>query len=289
MLAPFSFMSGQYIPLSVVTTSSPQTVTIQEWNCTEATLIVWGDGQTTSHPANTGTTVTHQYATAGSYVVRFICNPLSVREIDFRTTALRPNTAYLRQCKNLTYLRLEDGQIVFDSAHIAAMPLIYLSLSSFPNGSTVAFDSAHISEMALTILVLTSLGAESTMAFDSAHIATMALTYLYLANLSAGGTWTIAANDFDGFSAATSVYMLNNRFSQAQVDAILQGLYAGLATRTVANGTVSLGGNNLAPSGLLQAPPDCEAELTGKECAYELTHDSCSITTKEWLTVSITA
>ena len=276
------------IRLDVVTTASPQTVTIQEWNCTEATLISWGDGQTTIHAAANGGTVSHQYAAAGSYTIRLIVNPLAVRRIDFRTTALLPDSAYFQRCTGVTYFRwLSVGISKFDSAHISAMALTYLSIYNPLAGSIVAFDSAHIAGKALSHLYLSNFPASSVVIFDSTHIAAMPLIYVYFSNFPAESEITVAANDFAGFPAATTVALYDSLLSQAQVDAILQGLYAGLATRTAANGTINLGGNNLAPSGLLQAmcPP-----VDGKEYAYELVNDSCGINpTKKWATVTITA
>jgi len=73
---------------------------------------------------------------------------------------------------------------------------------------------------------------------------------------------------------------------QAQVDAILQGLYAGLPTRVSTGGAISIAGNNQAPSGIYQAmcPP-----TTGKEWAYELINDSCVVNpTKKWTTITVT-
>jgi len=81
--------------------------------------------------------------------------------------------------------------------------------------------------------------------------------------------------------------MSDNSLTQAKVDAILQGLWGAFATRTVAGGTINVGGNNAAPGGAYQAanPP-----ATGKEYAYELLNDSQNINpTKKWATVTFTA
>ena len=351
--------------LGAVTTAPGQSVTIQEWNATAATIIDWGDGQTTNHPALTGTTVSHVYSVAGSYIIQLKVNPLAVRRIDLRDVALRPNTAYLRYCTGITFFKLQDCLTIFDSAHLSGMALTSFTLSDLPAGSTVNFDSfhlsgmvltyflldslpagstvnfdsshlsgmaltyfllynlpvgstvnfdsshlsamsltffylsdlsagstvnfdsSHLSAMSLTFFLLNSLPAGSTINFDSTHLSAMALTFFYLSNLPAGSTIAVAAADFDGWPAVETCNVNNNLLTQVQVDAILQGLYAGLATRTATGGTISVGDNNAAPSGLLQAmcPP-----TTGKERAYELVNDSCGVNpTKKWATVTITA
>jgi len=114
----------------------------------------------------------------------------------------------------------------------------------------------------------------------------MALTYLYLSNFPAESTITIAAADFDGWPNLPNLTFTNCGLLTAQVNAILQGLYAGLSTRVSNGGTISLAGNNQAPSGVYQAmcPP-----TTGKEWAYELINDACAVNpTKKWTTITVT-
>ena len=222
--------------VGAVTTAPNQTVTIQQWNCTESTLIDWGDGNTTTHSASNADIVSHVYVAAGSYVIRLIVNPLAVRKIYFRNSALRPNSVDFLRCTGVTYFYwINVGITTFDSTHITAMPLTYLGLYNLPAGSSV----------------------------------------------------TVAAADFDGWPVLLNITFSNCLLLQAQVDAILHGLYTGLATRTAVGGTITVGNNNAAPSGILQAqcPP-----ITGKEYAYELANDSCGINpTKKWATVTITA
>ena len=109
-------LKSNFPKCGVLTTTSPQTVTVQKWKCIEPTVIVWGDGSTTNHAASNGGTVSHDYATAGNYVITFRVNPTAVREIDFRTAALQPNTAWLRRCTGVTHLLLQEGLITLDSA-----------------------------------------------------------------------------------------------------------------------------------------------------------------------------
>ena len=96
----------------------------------------------------------------------------------------------------------------------------------------------------------------------------------------------IAAADFDGWPDLPNLTFTNCGLLTAQIDAILQGLYAGLSTRVSNGGTISLAGNNEAPSGVYQAmcPP-----TTGNEWAYELINDSCAVNpTKKWTTITVT-
>jgi hypothetical protein len=75
------------------------------------------------------------------------------------------------------------------------------------------------------------------------------------------------------------------QLSQAQVDAVLLGIYDAFPNRTSSNGTLNISTTNAAPSGTLQAacPP-----TTGKEAAYELVNDSCGVSGKHYAAVTIT-
>ena len=246
---------------TATTTGAAQTVTLNEWNCVLPTTIFWGDGASTVHPANQdGVSVAHEYAAAGTYTIKLAVAPSAVREIDFRDAKLTLNSVNFRKCTGVTYLRLNSlAGGVLSSGDLASMPLTYLHLYNLPGMSGV---------------------------FNSADLAGMPLTYLTLSNLP-GHTHTIAAADFEGFTNLGSCYYHNNSLTQAQVDAILAGLYTAFASRTVAGGTLNVGGTNAAPSGTYQAqcPP-----TTGKERAYELLNDSCEVNpTKKWATVTFTA
>ena len=229
------FNRGANFPrLGAVTTAPNQAVVIQEWNATAPTTINWGDGSTTVVPANTGTTISHTYAAAGTYTILLGVSPLAVTRMDFRHVALRIYSVWLKVCVNTTYFRCSDA----------------------PQG-----------------------------VINSADMAAWRPTYWYCYSLPAGMLpLTVAAADFSAWTTTTNLSIQGNSLTQAQVDAVLQGLYASFATRTVANGTINVAGNNAAPSGTYQAhcPP-----VAGKEWAYELTHDSCNVNpTKKWLTVT---
>lgn len=100
-------------------------------------------------------------------------------------------------------------------------------------------------------------------------------------------TITITASGFAGWVSTTNFQMQNNSLSQAQVNQILADFWAGFATRTATGGTLNIGTNNAAPSGVYQAanPP-----TTGLEFRYELLNDSQNVnTTKKWATVTVAA
>ena len=120
---------------------------------------------------------------------------------------------------------------------------------------------------------------------NSADIAGMALTSLYLDMQSA--TAIVARADWSGVvvRAVPSPTILLG-LSQAQVDAVLLGIYDAAPNRTASAGTLNVAGSNAAPSGTLQAacPP-----TTGREAAYELVNDSCGVIPagKEYAAVTI--
>jgi len=303
----------RYVPrLGAVTTAANQTVVIQEWNATAPTTINWGDGSTKVVPANTGTTISHTYAVAGTYTIRLSVSPLAVTRMDFRDVGLQVYSAWLKQCVNTIYFRCSTGpQGVINSADMSAWRPITWDCFILPAGFTGVINSADMSAWRPTTWLCFSLPAGFTGTINSADMSAWRPTYWYCFNLPTGFTgtinsadmsawrptdWqccslpavmrplTVAAADFSAWTTMTNFYIKDNSLSQAQVDAVLQGMYAAFATRTVANGTILAAGNNAAPSGTYQA--DCPP-VSGKEWAYELTHDSCSVNpTHKWLTVT---
>ena len=356
-----------YPRLGAVTTVPNQTVTIQEWNATALTVIDWGDGQTTNHPALTGTAVSHIYAVAGTYTIQLQVNPLAVTRMDFRGVGLRVYSAYLRRCVNTVYFRCDTGPLgilnsvdmvdwrpaywlcfnlpagftgVLNSADMVDWRPTTWYCYDLPTGFTGVFNSADIVNWRLTNWQCYGLPTGFTGVFNSADIVNWRPTYWYCYGLPAGftgvlnsadmvnwrpTTWicfnlpagftgvfnfadmidwrpvtwycyglpagllplTVAAANFAGWVGCSSFNISGDTLTQVQVDAVLTGLYSAFATRTATGGTINVGGNNAAPSGILQAkcPP-----ATGKEFAYELINDSCGVNpTKKWATVTITA
>lgn len=133
---------------------------------------------------------------------------------------------------------------------------------------------------------LTSLRIENISGFDSAHISAMALTFLYLALSAAGTVATTARADWAGIVVRKAPSpTIQMQLTQAQVDAVLLGIYDAFPNRTATAGTLNVAGTNAAPSGVLQAacPP-----TTGKEAAYELVNDTCGVSANHYAVVTIT-
>ena len=233
------------------------------------------------------------------------CIALASLRVDISGTF---NSADIVMCP-LTFMHIYfpvAGTYTFNSSHIAAMSLTYLYVY-FPVAGTYTFNSSHIAAMSLTSLTLYTTTA-GTYTFNSSHVSAMLLTYLYIYMTVAGtytfnsthiaarttitnvtvvlhatNTFTVARADWDGFPACGTI-RVEAALSQAQVDNLLLGLWDGFATKTVNAGTVDLlGQSNAAPSGILQAqcPP-----TTGYEAAYELTTDSCGVSSKHWTSVT---
>jgi hypothetical protein len=98
-------------------------------------------------------------------------------------------------------------------------------------------------------------------------------------------TITITVGGFAAWTTVTILYMSTDNLTQAQVNQILTDCYTAFASRTATGGTITLNGTgNAAPSGIFQAncPP-----TSGKETAYDLLNDPCSVNpTHKWSTVT---
>ncbi len=250
------------LELTATTTAAGQTVTLQRITPSGRDVTVfWGDGSTsTIADGNTGAT-THQYASAGAYNIR-ISNPEALTYLDLRDSKLRIDSATLRGCG-------------------AGLQTLYLG----GLGAGNVFRSADIAHLSLTASLTLYFQQPGTYAIDSADFAGYALTNQLVLSFPQPGTYTVARADWDNFPALPTIRVEMN-LSQAQVDAILLGLWDGLATRAASGGTIDLaGGGNAAPSGIYQAacPP-----TTGKEAAYELLNDTCLVNpAKVWSTITV--
>jgi len=157
-----------------------------------------------------------------------------------------------------------------------------------PAGYAGTFDSADVSAWTPTYFYLYQMPAGYAGTFDSADVSAWTPTTFLLQSMPvATYTIIITAGSLSGWTTTVTLQFHSNLLSQAQVDQILSDMWTAFATRTVAAGSLNVGGTNSAPSGILQAanPP-----TTGKEFAYELVNDSQNINpTKKWTTVTITA
>jgi hypothetical protein len=121
--------------------------------------------------------------------------------------------------------------------------------------------------------------------FNSTDVSAWRPTNFYLISMPSGYAITIAAGGFSAWTTTTNLNMSADALTQAQVNQILTDCYTAFASRTATGGTIALNGTgNAAPSGIFQAncPP-----TSGKETAYDLLNDPCSVNpTHKWSTVT---
>jgi hypothetical protein len=246
-----------------VTTSGAQTLTWDYFAVSASTTVDWGDGSSDTYTTNAGRT--HNYAGAGSYRVR-ILQPL-----------------------NVTALQMESPGVLFsfDSAILGRMTNCTNFRVNCLNARTSTFYSSHFSAWRPLYFVVYNGGANVTGAFNSADVMNWSALQLWY-HLSMGSvTPTITQTDFNGLIAFNNGNIAGNALSQAQVNAVLLGLYTAAQSKTANGGTLVIDGTNAAPSGTYGAanPP-----TTGKAAAYELINDSAGVIPagKEWVTITVT-
>ena len=297
-----------------VTTTGAQTVTISALTVdTEKTLNVdWGDG--TNNDYTGAGARTHNYAGSGTWAIRFdhaeyitvfncsddkvTLNSKDIKRMvnvtDFRINSLKAGTFDSADVSawRPTLFRLYSmpaGYVgTFDSADISAWRPSDFILRSMPAGYVGTFNSTDVSSWTPSNFRLYSMPAGYAGTFNSTDISAWTPTYFYLYSMPvATYTITITANGFAGWVSTTDFQVQNNSLNQTQVNQILADFWAGFATRTATGGTINVGTNNAAPSGIYQPanPP-----TTGLEYRYELLNDSQNINpTKKWATVTVTA
>jgi hypothetical protein len=107
---------------------------------------------------------------------------------------------------------------------------------------------------------------------DMSAWTTTQIIYLY-ANV--GQVTTINSyTNFTGLVALRNLQLQNNALTQAQVNAVLQGLWTARASFTYATPSLTINGTNAAPSGIYQT--NCPTPATGKEWAYDLVYETCT-------------
>jgi hypothetical protein len=259
------------LTLTATTTGAAQTVTIHRMTpaAGKAVVISWGDGNSTTVAAGDTASKANTYASAGSYAIR------------------------VTDARNIVQIDLHDSKLSgLKSAELAKSAITYFVAYSLGTATTCVVRSEDMTSWKPTTWYLTSMPA-GTYAIDSADMAAWTPTDWRLTSMPAGTTFTLAAASFAGFVRCTSFVANNNALSQAQVDAILWGLYQATLSRTVTGGTINVGGTNAAPSGTYQAVAACpvSAATPGKEVAHELLNDGCNAIAagETWTTVTITA
>lgn len=255
----------------------------------------------TAHMAAWNPTTTWRLALmpAGSYVVN------TAHMVDWRSATWHLHTmpagtytvdsAHMVDWDPVYWLMygMPTGAYTIDSADLTTWSaIVRFQLNQMPAG-TYSIDTAHLTGWNPTIFWRLYLMPAGTYSIDSADLAGWTpATFWLFGNTGGGAGWTLAAADFAGWITATNVQLKDNSLSQAQVNAILYGMYqASIAPRTATGGTIDVGGTNAAPSGTHQAAAACpvDAATPGKEVAHELLNDGCGAGFNVWATVNFTA
>ena len=246
-------------------TSGAQTLTINALTVSAATTVDWGDG---SSDVYTGSGArTHNYAGAGTWQVR-ILEPLNVTTFNVNSTGV---------------------PIVLNSADVKGMLNVTdFRANSLPAGSSGTFDSADVSAWRPSNFYLYSMPSGYSGTFDSADVSAWRPTDFFLYSMPSGYSFTLAAADFSAWTSTANLQMQDNALTQAQVDAVLLGLYTAAQSRTVTGGSMNLSGSNAAPSGVYAAecPP-----TTGLGAKHGLLNDSCGVIdpSETWVSITTTA
>ena len=314
-----SGFGANMLTLTATTVASPQNVTIHRMTPVGGPVtIFWGDGSSTVQAVGDTAAEVHAYATAGTYRIKV--TPASrIQQIDIHDPLLsRVRSSQLRNSP-ITYFichhvgnaspnvvssvdmsawtptnwrlySMPAGTYTIDSQHMSAWTPANWWLYNMPAG-TYTIDSAHMSTWTPTYWYLFSMPA-GTYTIDSQHMSAWTPTTFYLySNHAASLTFTITAAHFAGWTTTTMFFANDNSLLQADVNALLYGMYqAAIVPRTVASGTINVGGTNAAPSGVFQAAAACpvDAATPGKEVAHELLNDGCGVGFNTWATVTFT-
>ena len=209
------------------------------------------------------------------------------------------------------------GTYTIDTAHMTSWTPLQFDIHNMPSG-IYNIDSEDMASWNPDSLIIYSVISTGTIAIDTADMISwtpniwriyLMTTGTYVINSShmsgwdpvslvmyslpvASTTWTISANDFAGFGKVTNIYIHNNGLTQAQVDAVLYGMYqASIIPRTATGGAMYVGGTNEAPSGTFQTASSCPvtSSTPGLEVAHELLNDGCAVGFNKWGTVSYTS
>jgi hypothetical protein len=273
-----------YLTLTATTVGVNQTVTLNRLTPVGTTAVIdWGDTNTTTVTDGYTTAITHVYAAAGAYSIK-ITNPDKILQIDLRDAQLSNfNTNQLKGVVTYFYVTSIKTSTLNSADMVNWRPTTWYCYS-MPAG-TYTINSADMVNWQPTNWYCYSMPA-GTYTLNSADMVNWRPTTWNCFSMPVSTTWTLGASDFAGWISPLAFNISANALSQAQVDAVLSGLWTAFATRNVAAGTINVGGSNAAPDGIYQAqnPP-----TTGKERCYELVNDSGGINpTHKWTTVTYT-
>jgi hypothetical protein len=259
------------LTLTATTTAPGETVTIDRMTpaAGKTLTIAWGDGNSTVVNAGDTAAKSNVYAAAGTYSIA------------------------VTLATDIVQINLHDSKLSgFQSSQLAASAINYFTCYSLGAAVASVIDSADMAAWTPSYWWLSSMPA-GTYAIDSADMAAWTPRNWWLYSMPAGTTFTLDAAHFAGFTRCGVFRADANGWSQAQVNAVLWGLYQATLNRTVTGGTIQMDGTNAAPSGTFQAAAICSvtAATPGKEVAHELLNDGCGAIAagETWATVAVTA
>ena len=274
IMSPIVAGSGGAFTLTATTVGASKTVTITRLTLNGIATLNWGDGSTTVITSQSTGTWTHVYATGGTYTIK-LPNARMIVGLQLSDAQLGGmNTNQLRSSSiNYFYVTAITGSTI-RSADMSAWRPAYWELYSLPTGGTYSISCADMSAWRPTTWYLFSMptGTYTISSADMSAWTTTQTLYLY-ANV--GQVTTINSyTDFTGLVALSNLQLQNNALTQAQVNAVLQGLWTARASFTYATPSLTINGTNAAPSGIYQT--NCPTPATGKEWAYDLVHETCT-------------
>mgnify|MGYP001332165902 CR=1 FL=1 len=189
-------------------------------------------------------------------------------------TAWRPTHWYLNY--------MPAGTYSIASADMAAWRPARWYLHSMPVG-TYSIASADMAAWRPTHWYLYSMPTDGTYSIASVDMAAWTTTQFLRCFAMPAGTVDVTGS-FSTLVNLRDLQLQDNGLTEAQVDAVLTGIWSGKANYTYATPALNIGGTNAAPSGAYQSqcPP-----TSGKEYAYDLVNGICTAAGPEW-TVTFT-
>lgn len=248
IMSPIVAGSGGAFTLTATTVGSSKTVTITRLTLNGAATLNWGDGSTTVITSQNTGAWTHVYATGGTYTIKL------------------PNA------RMIVGLQLSDAQLGgMNTNQLRSSSINYFYVTAI-TGSTIRSADMSAWRPATWYLYSMPTGTYTISSSDMSAWTTTQIIYLY-ANV--GQVTTINSyTNFTGLVALRNLQLQNNALTQAQVNAVLQGLWTARASFTYATPSLTINGTNAAPSGIYQT--NCPTPATGKEWAYDLVHETCT-------------
>jgi hypothetical protein len=162
------------------------------------------------------------------------------------------------------------GTYTINSADMAAWnPTTFFMY--YPGAGTYRMVSSDMAGWTnLSSLNFRNMPAGGTYTLNTSDFVDCRPTSAFYWHTMSGGTGTAGTSVFRNWVGVTDINIAGNSLSQVSVDAVLADIYAGRAGYTHATPVLSIGGNNVAPSGTYaeENPP-----TSGKGMAYELVND----------------